>query len=354
MPLSYERNKPMADRQTRTTPAPGPAPAETAVARSAARPGGPSWSWASRLGTVWFLVIVAVLARFTYPGFTESGNLRNILSQNAPIGLIAVGMTFAMICGGFDLSVGGIVAMSSVVFAKVALFAPLWQATGATLLLGLVLGLVNGVLVTRFEINPFIATLATASIYSGAAYLLSDSQPIVVDKPGFLRIGQGELAGLPISIWVMALAFVTGGLLLAGTVYGHCVYAVGGNKEAARLAGIRVDLTQIASYVIVGVMASLAGVMLSSRLGVGQADVGADMTLDAITIVVIGGTSLFGGEGAIWRTGVGLLLLGVIINVADSKGWSGSLENILKGCVLLGAVGLDVHVRRLRGRRRTP
>jgi ribose transport system permease protein len=102
---------------------------------------------------------------------------------------------------------------------------------------------------------------------------------------------------------------------------------------------------------IVGVMSALAGITLSSRLGVGQADVGADMTLDAITIVVIGGTSLFGGEGAIWRTGVGLLLLGVIINVADSKGWNGSLENILKGCVLLGAVGLDVFVRRRRARK---
>jgi ribose transport system permease protein len=306
----------------------------------------------SRLGTLWFLILLVVLARLAYPGFAEGGNLRNVFSQNAPIGLIAVGMTFAMICGGFDLSVGAIVAMSSVTYAKLALTGGLWQAAAVTLLLGLGLGLVNGLLVTRLGINPFIATLATASIYSGAAYLLSDSQPIVVDKPGFMRVGQGTLWGLPISVWLMGLAFLAGGLVLAGTVYGHCVYAVGGNKEAARLAGVRVDRIQVISYLIVGAMSALAGIVLSSRLSVGQADVGADMTLDVITIVVIGGTSLFGGEGAMWRTAVGLLLLGVIINVADSKGWSGNIENILKGCVLLGAVGLDVFVRRMRARRR--
>lgn len=322
--------------------------------RSPAVTGRSAWSLVSRLGTVWFLVLLVALAQIVYPGFTQSGNLRNILSQNAPLGLIAVGMTFAMICGGFDLSVGGTVAMSSVVFAKLSLTGPLWQAAAVTLLLGLALGLVNGALVTRFGINPFIATLATASVYSGAAYLLSDSQPIVVDKPGFLKLGQGDLAGVPTAVWILLVAFVVGGLVLSGTVYGHCVYAVGGNKEAARLAGIRVDLVQVVSYVAVGVMAALAGILLSSRLGVGQADVGSDMTLDVITIVVIGGTSLFGGEGAVWRTAVGLLLLGVIVNVADSKGWNGSLENILKGCVLLAAVGLDVFVRRLRNGRRTP
>ncbi len=339
----------MVDPSPQITDA-GPRPIEVAL-RPSSDLGTRAWAWVSRLGVVWFLVLLVIAARIIYPSFTQSGNLQNILYQNAPIGLIAVGMTFAMISGGFDLSVGGIVALSSVTCAKLALTWSLWEAGAITLLLGLGLGLLNGVLVTRFAINPFIATLATASIYSGAAYLLSDSQPIVVDRPGFLWIGQGSLWGLPISIWMMALAFVGGGLVLAGTVYGHRIYAVGGNREAARLAGIRIDQIQITSYMIVGVMAALAGITLSSRLGVGQADVGADMTLDAITIVVIGGTSLFGGEGAIWRTGVGLLLLGVIINVADSEGWNGSLENILKGCVLLGAVGLDVFVRRMRAGR---
>lgn len=329
-----------------------PRPVEVAGRSEPGRSLGPRlWTWMSKLGVVWFLLLLVVLARIIYPSFTQGGNLQNILYQNAPMGLIAVGMTFAMISGGFDLSVGGAVALTSVSYAKLALAGGLWEAGLITLLLGLGLGLVNGLLVTKVGINPFIATLATASIYSGAAYLLSDSQPIVVDKPSFIHIGQDAWWGLPIAVWMMGLAFVIGGLVLAGTVYGHCIYAVGGNKEASRLAGIRVDQVQITSYMIVGVMSALAGITLSSRLGVGQADIGADMTLDVITIVVIGGTSLFGGEGAIWRTGIGLLLLGVIINVADSMGWNGSLENILKGCVLLGTVGLDVLVRRMRARR---
>ncbi len=304
----------------------------------------------TRLGTIWFLLVLIVVAGLLFPGFFETGNLRNILSQNAPIGLIAVGMTFAMIGGGFDLSVGAIAAVSSVTFAKLTIGVGLTQAIILTLLVACALGLINGLLVTKFAINPFVATLGTASIYSGAAYVLSDSQPIVVTANHFQWLGQGMAAGIPVSVWLLALALVLGALILWGSVFGHCTYAVGGNREAARLAGIRVDQTQIIGYVIVASMAGAAGMVLTSRLGVGQADVGSDMTLDAITIVVVGGTSLFGGEGSIWRTGVGLLLLGVIINVADFQGWSGQLESILKGCVLLTAVGLDVLTRRLRER----
>jgi len=237
-----------------------------------------------------------------------------------------------------------------VTFAKLAIGVGLTQAVILTLLIACGLGLINGVLVTKLSINPFVATLGTASIYSGAAFVLSDSQPIVVTAEHFQWLGQGMVADIPVSVWLLAVAFVLGGLILWGSVFGHCTYAVGGNREAARLAGIRVDQTQIIGYVIVASMAGVAGMVLTSRLGVGQADVGSDMTLDAITIVVVGGTSLFGGEGSVWRTGVGLLLLGVIINVADFQGWSGQFESILKGCVLLTAVGLDVLTRRLRER----
>jgi ribose/xylose/arabinose/galactoside ABC-type transport system permease subunit len=166
-----------------------------------------AWAWVSKLGVVWFLVLLVIVAQIIYPSFAQGGNVQNILYQNAPIGLVAVGMTFAMISGGFDLSVGGAVALSSVTYAKLALAGGLWEAGAVTLLLGLGLGMVNGMLVTKLAINPFIATLATASIYSGAAYLFSGSQPIVVDKPGFLRIGQDSAWGLPFSIWMMALGW---------------------------------------------------------------------------------------------------------------------------------------------------
>jgi ribose transport system permease protein len=303
------------------------------------------------VGLIGFLALLLAGAGLVYPGFYQAANLQNVLSQNAPIGLVAIGMTFVMICGGFDLSVGSIAAMSSVVYAKLALDVPLYAALVAALTLGIVLGLGNGLLVTKWGINPFIATLATSSIFSGAAYVLSDSQPIVVDLPGFDWLGQGTVLGVPVSVVILVLVLVAAGLVLAYSVFGHSVYATGGNREAARLAGLRVDVIRTSTYVLVGMLAALAGLLLTSRLGVGQADVGADMTLNAITIVVIGGTSLFGGEGAIWRTAVGLLLLGIITNVADSRGWNGSVQDIVKGAILLGAVGLDVLSRRLRVRK---
>ena len=318
----------------------------TAVARNRT-----AWSHISKLGTVAFLIALVAAGPLVSPHFLDTGNLRNILSQNAPIGLIAIGMTFVMIGGGFDLSVGSIVALSSVTFAKIAVTHGTSVALAAALVVGFGLGVVNGLLVTRLRLNPFVATLATASIYSGIAYVVSDSRPIVVTAAGFQTIGQERVWGIPISVLITFAAFVVAGMVLSRTVFGHLLFATGGNVEAARLAGIRIDRVRVLSYASVGTMSALAGVVLSSRLGVGQANIGSNMTLDAITIVVIGGTSLFGGEGAIWRTAVGLLLLGVIVNIAGSRGWSGNVEDIVKGAVLLLAVGIDVLARRVRGHR---
>jgi ribose transport system permease protein len=306
---------------------------------------------APKIGTVWFLLLCLALARLVDPRFYEIGNLKNILTQNAPIGLIAVGMTFAIICGLFDLSCGSIAGLVAVAYAKAAISHGLWPALAIALGLGLLLGAVNGVLVTKLSINPFIATLATSSIYLGYAYVLSNSQPISVSTPHFDRIGHGTLLGLPVPVDLLIVAVLVGGFVLSRSVFGHTVYAVGGNQEAARLAGIRIDRTKILSYMLVGLMSAFAAIVLTSTLSVGEADMGTDMALQAITIVVIGGTSLFGGEGAMWRTVVGLLLLGVITNVADSRGWSGNIENILEGVVLAAAVGLDVLSRRLHARR---
>jgi ribose transport system permease protein len=139
--------------------------------------------------------------------------------------------------------------------------------------------------------------------------------------------------------------FLVGGTVLARSVFGQSLYAVGGNSEAARLAGLRVDVLRAATYVIVGTAAALGGAMLASRIGVGQADVGSAVTLQAIAIVVIGGTSLFGGEGAVWRTAAGLLILAIITSVSDSKGWSSNIQEVVKGCIIIGAVSLDAFAR---------
>lgn len=303
-----------------------------------------------QLALLGFLAALVVAAQLVYPRFLTAGNLTNILSQGAPLGVVAVAMTFVLVGGGFDLSVGAMVAMCSVVYAQLSLLFVAPVALALALTLGLLLGLVNGLLVARMELNPFVATLATASIYGGLAYVVSGSAPILVHMPGFQDIGQGRVAGLPVSVWVLVAVAAVGAAVLARSVYGHDLYAIGGNAEAARLAGVRVHAARVTSYVLLGVAAAVAAIVLTSRLGVGQATIGADMTLDVITVVVIGGTSLFGGEGSVGRTVVGLLIIGVILNVSDSIGWGADIEHIVTGAVLLGAVGLDVLTRRRRAR----
>jgi ribose transport system permease protein len=301
-----------------------------------------------RFGMVWVLVILMIVANFIYPGFFEWGNLRNMLSQNAPVGLVAIGMTFVIIGGGFDLSVGAIVAVGAVLFAGFSGDMPIGLAFVATVGAGVVAGALNGLIITRFNVNPFVATLATASLFSGGALLYSKSLPVLSDHPNFMKFGSDSWLGLPIVVWVLGVAFATGAVLLGRTVYGRSVYAVGGNVEAARLAGMRVNVIRGSTYLLTGACAAIAGMMIASKTGVGQGDVGVNITLDSIAIVIIGGTSLMGGEGALWRTIVGLLILATINNVFDSLALQQSAQSVVKGAIVLGAVGIDAYARSRR------
>ena len=267
---------------------------------------------------VWLLIALIVLCRILYPGFLERDNLLNILSQNVQVGLIALGMTFVMIAGGFDLSVGAIYAAGATIYAMEAKQVSLPLAGVIALAVGLAAGLMNGLIITRFRVNAFVATLGTASIFGGAAFLYSHSAPIIVDEPTFMTLGAGRWFDIPISLYLLIVIYALGSLILSKTVYGRSLYAVGGNPEAARLAGLRVDRLKVSTYALVGVLAALGGMIIASRLGIGQPDIAGTMSLDAIAIVIIGGTSLFGGEGAVWRTAVGLLLLAVLTNIFDA------------------------------------
>jgi len=299
-----------------------------------------------RYSIVWALVILAIATNILYPGFFEIANLRNILSQNAPVGLVAIGMTYVLIAGGFDLSVAAIFALAGVCFAKFATSMPLAFALIAALGVGGAAGAINGLIVTRLQVNPFVATLGTASVFGGLAFIYSDSNPIFVEKESFTFLGSGDVFGVPVSIVIFAVAFVVGGLVLAKSVYGRWVYSVGGNNEAARLAGIRVDVVRFSTYVLTGVCAALAGMIIASRTGVGTATVGASITLDAIAMVIIGGTSLLGGEGAMWRTAVGLLILATLNNLFDSLALDSSVQSLVKGTIVVSAVALDSYTRR--------
>ncbi|EAQ02093.1 ribose ABC transporter permease [Pseudooceanicola batsensis HTCC2597] len=257
-------------------------------------------------------------------------------------------MTFVLISRGFDLSVASIFALGAVIFANRADPFGLWGAALTVIVVTFICGAINGFIVTKLNVNPFVATLGTGSVFGGAAFLYSNSAPQVPDHFDFIILGTGRFLGWPISIWLLLVIFLVGAFVLSRTVYGRSLYALGGNEEAARLSGIRVDLIRGSTYALTGVCSGLGGMILASRLGVGQADMGGSLALDAIAVVVIGGTSLLGGEGAIWRTAIGLLIIATLTNVFDSLAINTNVQQVVKGFIVIAAVALDIYARRIR------
>jgi ribose transport system permease protein len=294
-----------------------------------------------RYATVGLLVLLLVVASFLNDRFWQLDNLRNVIGQNAPIGLVAIGMTYVIIAGGFDLSVGSIFAFSTLMVAKLVGDVPIWLAIVLTCSVGAAFGMANGLVVTRFKVNSFIATIGTGAIVSGLAFAFSNSQPIFITVPRFDTLGLGRVFGVPWAAVVLVLAFGLFGFVLSRTVYGRWVYAVGGNINAARLVGIRVDLVRVSTFAAVGLLAALAGVLLASQLSVGEPTLGGQTALDAFAIVVIGGTSVYGGEGALWRTAVGLTILAVLDNLFNTLSLSNADQSIAKGTILVLALGLN-------------
>ena len=320
-----------------------PAPAEARVPRT--RP----LVLVKRYGLIVVLALLVGVSQCLYPRFLDPQNIKNILSQNAPVGIIAVGMTFVMITGGFDLSVGSVYAAGAMIYASFAVAG--WSlpvAAAATVVMGLLAGLINGLVVTRLKVNPFVATLGSMTAYNGLALIYSNSSPFVVADPVFTELGRGVAFGLPVSIAILVVAFAAGQFILGRTVYGRMLFAIGGNNEASRLAGLPTDWLRTSTYILSGGCAAVAGMIIASRLAIGQADIGATMALDAIAIVVIGGTSLLGGEGAAWRTTIGLLIVAVLANLLDSLAVDANYQLVIKGVIVIGAVALDARVRATR------
>jgi ribose transport system permease protein len=303
-----------------------------------------------RYGMVIVLLILVVVAVILYPGFLQPANLRDILNQNAAVGIIAVGMTLILLTGGFDLSVGATFALSGTVFAGMTLDHGIMVGAVVALGAGLVAGIVNGLLVAVLHVNPFVATLGTSSAISGLAFIYSNSAPFIVEDISFRNLGVSQIAGIPLPIVILVVVFAAGWFLAHHTTYGRNVFASGGNREAARLSGLPVATIVASTYALTGVLAGLAGMISASRLGVGQADVGSTIALDVIAVVVIGGTSLLGGEGAIWRSIVGLLILATLTNVFFSLNVDQNWQLIAKGLIVVGAVALDAYLRRRESR----
>jgi ribose transport system permease protein len=297
-------------------------------------------------GLVLVLVVLFAFVAIREPSFVEGQSLLNLLQQWAPVGIMAVAGTYVIISGGFDFSVGGIFALGGCLSAGLAQDVPVTVAFAAALAAGLVIGTINGLVITKARVNPFIATLGMGQIARGIALVYTGAVPFVVERDSFAFLGTTEVGPVALSTIIMLAAFAIGGFVLARTVYGRTTYAVGGNREAARLSGVKVDRHLVSVYAMSGVSAALAGSLVASRLGTGQADAGTGIEFDVVIAIVLGGTAISGGFGAMWRTGVGLGLLAVMQNGFDSLQINPFYQVVIKGTVLIVAVAWDEYVRR--------
>jgi len=297
----------------------------------------PFGRWLSTYAIFVALVLECAVLAAANDAFLTPGNLMNVLRQNAAVAVLAAGMTFAVLTGGIDLSVGSVVALSGVLCADV-LQKQAGSAGGlvAGLAVGLLVGGVNGLGVTLLRIPPFIVTLAMMLLVRGAAYKYTDARTISGLPAAFGTLSHGFVPAL-----IMLALFVAAWVVLMRTPFGRHVYATGGNREAAWLAGIRVPRVLLAVYVLCGLCAGLGGVLVASRLNAGYPKAGEFYELDAITAVVVGGTSLFGGRGSIWGTLAGAFFIGILNNGLNLFHVEHYDQLVVKGIVLLLAASLD-------------
>lgn len=311
---------------------------------------------ARELRAAWMLLAVCIILAIASPVFATSSNLLNVALATSVTALLAAGQTFVIILAEIDLSVGAVLGFSSVITAMVLQQHSTAVGVVVGLLVGAAAGLVNGLLVTKTRMPSFIATLATMSVLGGLTLELSQGNPVGVSDYDFQNIGQAKIAGIPTPVWIMVGVFVVFGVLLARTRYGRYVYATGDNAEAAKLSGISVDRVKILAFMISGVLAALAGFIVTARLSTAEPTAGTGLELEAIAAVIIGGTSLAGGRGDLIGTIVGALILGVIDNGMNLLNVSPFLQSVVKGLVILFAVLLDRNAEVIRGwfRRQPP
>ncbi len=300
-----------------------------------------NWGFVLRLGPFLALVLIGAILSALSPDFLTWSNLINVARQVSINAIIGAGMTLVMISGGFDLSVGSIMSLTGVL--GIMAMNRFGDGLGAliTLALGAACGMLNGVMVAYGRINAFVATLVGMTIFHGIALVVTDSFPVERSEGWYRAIGQGHLGALPIPIYLMAAAFLLLSLVLTRTAFGTAVYAVGGNEEAARLSGINVARVRLAVFVLCGLCTAFATLILMARLSSAQANMGIGAELDAISAVVIGGTSLAGGEGTALGTLIGAFTIGFINNGLNLLNISAHYQLVAKGLVIAAAVILD-------------
>lgn len=296
-----------------------------------------------KFATLIGLLVVILIFALLKPKFLDINNIFNLLRQASINGLLALGMTFVVLTGGIDLSVGSILGASGIFAALVAQNQdiPWFVAVLVGLGVGLVLGSINGVVVSWLKVPAFVATLGMLSVARGITYLASDAKPVPGLSQGFLKIGGGSIGIIPLPVIILVVVFIICSILLYWTKYGRYIYGVGGNSRAARVSGINVKKITCSAYMIAGALAGLAGVVLTSRVSSGLAMAGQNYETDAIAAVVMGGTSLAGGKGRLWGTLIGVLIIAVLNNGLDMMAVSSYWQLIIKGIIIIAAVMMD-------------
>lgn len=302
----------------------------------------------SKYGIFIILVVAAIISTFLSSSFLSTRNIVNIIRQNCTVMIIAFGAQMVLITGQVDLSPGSVVALSGVTAAMAMVGTGIpFLALVVGILVGALVGIINGLVITTFEIPPFITTLATQFIGRGFVYVITNAKPISGFDASFKVFGQGSLFNvIPAPIVIMVIVLVIYYVLMNHRPFGRYIYAIGGNQEAAKSSGIDVKSIKIKAYLFAGATAGLAGVLLASRLNSGQPNAGEAYEFDAITAAIIGGTSMNGGVGKIYGTVVGALFVGVLINIMTLCDVSSYYQKIVKGAIIAIAVIIDAQVRR--------
>ncbi|MER8454239.1 ABC transporter permease [Mesorhizobium sp. M1428] len=287
------------------------------------------------------LILAIFVLAIVEPAFLTPRNMRNLLDQNAGVGIIACGMTFVIIARGFDLSVSATFAVSGIASALVANATTPALGLLSGLVIGTVIGLANGVLIARLQLNSFLITLASSIVIRGLGIAISGGYLISVTEQSYSVLGLGGIYGITYPS-IIFIAFVIASLLvLHCTQYGRYIFAVGGNEEAALLSGVRTKVIKGSTFAVAGFAAALAGILLSSKVSTGIPNSGAGLELQAIAAVVLGGTSIAGGAGAIWRTVVGVFLLAVINNAFNIMNLEAYLRDMMTGTIIILAVAIN-------------
>lgn len=292
------------------------------------------------------ILVLMVLLSLSSDSFLTVQNLINILNQNTPLAIMAAAMTLVIICGGFDLSVGAIFAVASVTAAWLALNVHPYAGLMAAPLVGMLLGFVNGLTITTLNIHSFLATLATGLVYRGIAILITGGTLLPVRLDDFTWLGRGRIGAVYYAVIVLVVFAVALTILLNRSTIGRKILAVGGNEEAAILSGIRTTRIKIVAFSINGFAAGLAAAIATSRISLGQATAGTGMELEAIAAVIIGGTSIYGGQGAVWRSVAGVFMLALINNGFNILNADPFYKDLTTGLIIVAAVGISATGRR--------